>query len=106
MKSENPFDPLQRKRPLMSHTFAAIDIGTNSIRLAVVRNEGQNATTLDIQRQVVRLGEGEFEDNKLTEEAINRGVLVCTRSKGPAARAMPGICCSRRSQTEGRTGNA
>ena len=63
----------------MSHTFAAIDIGTNSIRLAVVRHEGQNATTLDIQRQVVRLGEGEFEENKLTEEAINRGVLVCTR---------------------------
>ena len=63
----------------MSHTFAAIDIGTNSIRLAVVRTEGQSMTTLDIQRQVVRLGEGEFEENRLTEDAIKRGVLVCAR---------------------------
>ncbi len=62
------------------NVFAAIDIGTNSIRLAVVRVEdGDNSTTLAIQREVVRLGEGEFENDEMTEEAIERGALVCTR---------------------------
>ena len=60
--------------------FAAIDIGTNSIRLAVVRvEEGQRLTTLAIHREVVRLGEGEFETNRMTPAAIERGALVCAR---------------------------
>jgi exopolyphosphatase / guanosine-5'-triphosphate,3'-diphosphate pyrophosphatase len=60
--------------------FAAIDIGTNSIRLAVIRIEGgDKTTTLAIQREVVRLGEGEFETDEMTDEAIERGALVCTR---------------------------
>jgi len=60
--------------------FAAIDIGTNSIRLAVVRiDDGDKTTTLAIQREVVRLGEGEFETDEMTKEAIDRGALVCTR---------------------------
>ncbi len=64
----------------MSYVFAAIDIGTNSIRLAVVRvEEGQRLTTLAIHREVVRLGEGEFETNQMTPEAISRGALVCSK---------------------------
>jgi exopolyphosphatase/guanosine-5'-triphosphate,3'-diphosphate pyrophosphatase len=60
--------------------YAAIDIGTNSIRLAVVRIEDEDkTTTLAIQREMVRLGEGEFEHDRMTEEAIDRGALVCTR---------------------------
>ena len=62
------------------NVFAAIDIGTNSIRLAVVRIEdGDKTTTLAIQREVVRLGEGEFETDEMTREAIDRGALVCKR---------------------------
>ncbi len=59
--------------------FAGIDIGTNSIRLAVIRLEGGKSTTLAVHREVVRLGEGEFESNRMTEAAIRRGVLVCSR---------------------------
>lgn len=60
--------------------YAAIDIGTNSIRLAVVRvEEGQRLATLAQHREVVRLGEGEFETNQMTEEAMERGTLVCAR---------------------------
>ena len=60
--------------------FAAIDIGTNSIRLAVVRvEEGQRLNTLAIHREVVRLGEGEFETSRMTPAAIERGALVCAR---------------------------
>jgi exopolyphosphatase/guanosine-5'-triphosphate,3'-diphosphate pyrophosphatase len=64
--------------PSQENIFAAIDIGTNSIRLAVVRVDGADrVTTLAIQREVVRLGEGEFETDRMTTEAIERGVLVC-----------------------------
>lgn len=60
--------------------FAAIDIGTNSIRLAVVRVEGgQQMTTLAMQREMVRLGEGEFETSQMSSAAIERGALVCAK---------------------------
>ena len=60
--------------------FAAIDIGTNSIRLAVVRVEGgQQLTTLALHREMVRLGEGEFETNQMTQAAIERGAFVCAK---------------------------
>lgn len=71
-----------------------MDIGTNSIRLAVVEvSSGFNWNVLTLQKQVVRLGEGEFDGRKargrrrqkdegghyLTHDAIARGALVCTR---------------------------
>ncbi len=61
-------------------TLAAIDIGTNSIRLVVVRvEEGFALTTLTQQKETVRLGEGEFARNRMTADAIGRGALVCAR---------------------------
>ena len=43
--------------------FAAMDIGTNSVRLGVVEvQKDYTWTTLASQKQVVRLGEGEFAD--------------------------------------------
>ncbi len=76
-----------------------MDIGTNSVRLAVVEVQANNTwTTLASQKQVVRLGEGEFDSaastdapskakerdeessgHSLTEAAIARGALVCAR---------------------------
>ena len=74
-----------------------MDIGTNSVRLAVVEvKPDQTWTTLASQKQVVRLGEGEFDKvpakakkkvrdedegggHALTEAAIARGALVCAR---------------------------
>lgn len=71
-----------------------MDIGTNSIRLAVVEVRGGfNWNVLALQKQVVRLGEGEFDDHGaaasrgrkaenghyLTHDAIARGALVCAR---------------------------
>ena len=65
---------------MTDNIFAAIDIGTNSIRLAVVRvEEDQRLTTLALHREVVRLGEGEFESNRMTWGAVERGTLVCTK---------------------------
>ncbi len=54
-----------------------IDIGTNSVRLLVVRiNPNRSYNVLSQEKEVVRLGDGEFRDQMLTPEAIYRGVTV------------------------------
>lgn len=58
---------------------AFLDIGTNSVRVLVVRlNPGYSYTVLSRQKEVVRLGEGEFSGQEfLQKPAIDRTVLVC-----------------------------
>jgi exopolyphosphatase/guanosine-5'-triphosphate,3'-diphosphate pyrophosphatase len=57
-----------------------IDIGTNSVRLLVVRlNPNHSYTVLTRQKQQVRLGEGEFDDDEIKAEAMERLVVVCRR---------------------------
>lgn len=60
---------------------AFIDIGTNSVRILVVRIEAHfSYTVLSRQKEVVRLGEGEFIGrSSLKPEAIERAVIVCRR---------------------------
>ncbi|MFA6331385.1 MAG: Ppx/GppA phosphatase family protein [Methanoregula sp.] len=54
-----------------------IDMGTNSIRILVVRlNPNHSYTILTRQKQQVRLGEGEFEDDEITPQAMDRAVMV------------------------------
>ena len=58
-------------------TVAFIDIGTNSIRLFVVRvNPDCSFATLTSQKEPVRLGEGEFPEGVITPKAMDRAVLV------------------------------
>ncbi len=60
--------------------LAFIDIGTNSIRLILVRlNPNHSYTVLRQEKEVVRLGENEFESNRLQPGAIERAVLVCKK---------------------------
>ncbi len=75
-------DPQQSPRPAepaADDVLACFDIGTNSVRLLVVRvDEGGTWSTLTAQKEPVRLGEGEFGGRSaLTLEAMDRGVLVC-----------------------------
>lgn len=59
---------------------AFIDLGTNSARLLVVRlNPNHSFSILTQQKEVVRLGEGEYADNLLTPGAIERTVMVISR---------------------------
>jgi exopolyphosphatase/guanosine-5'-triphosphate,3'-diphosphate pyrophosphatase len=59
---------------------AFVDIGTNSVRILVVRlNPNHSYTILTRQKQQVRLGEGEFEDDEIRPDAIERLVLVCKK---------------------------
>jgi exopolyphosphatase/guanosine-5'-triphosphate,3'-diphosphate pyrophosphatase len=60
--------------------IAFIDIGTNSIRMLLVRlNPNQTHTILSEQKEIIRLGEGEFVDQILRPEAMQRAVLVCQK---------------------------
>jgi exopolyphosphatase/guanosine-5'-triphosphate,3'-diphosphate pyrophosphatase len=60
--------------------LAFIDIGTNSIRLILVRlNPNHSYTVLRQEKEVVRLGENEFKNNHLQPEAMERAVLVCKK---------------------------
>jgi exopolyphosphatase/guanosine-5'-triphosphate,3'-diphosphate pyrophosphatase len=62
--------------------LAAFDIGTNSIRMAIVDMfEDGNWSAVANQKDVVRLGDGEFSRGhaRLTPEAIDRAVHVMAR---------------------------
>jgi len=66
--------------PHAGHVVSFIDIGTNSIRMAVVRlNPNLSYTVISMEKEMVRLGEGGFEDLALKREAIDRTVLVCKK---------------------------
>jgi exopolyphosphatase/guanosine-5'-triphosphate,3'-diphosphate pyrophosphatase len=57
---------------------AFIDIGTNSIRMMIVRLlSGCTFQVLSRQKEVVRLGDGEFAEKIIRDDAIDRAVAVC-----------------------------
>lgn len=59
---------------------AFIDLGTNSVRLLLVRiNANHSYSTITQQKEIVRLGEEEFVDQRLRPEAMERAVLVCCK---------------------------
>jgi exopolyphosphatase/guanosine-5'-triphosphate,3'-diphosphate pyrophosphatase len=69
-------------------TIGFIDIGTNSVRLMVVRLQPDRSwTTITLQKEPVRLGEGEFgAESELQPAAMDRAAVVC-RSFAELARS-------------------
>ena len=68
-----------------ARTVAFMDIGTNSIRLLLVRLHPNHSYTILTQlKQIVRLGEGEFTHRHLQPEAMTRAVLVAKQFAGLA----------------------
>ncbi len=62
-----------------------VDIGTNSVRLMVVRIASRYSyQVINLTREVVRLGEEEFGDRLLRPAAIERAVTVCRSFTGLA----------------------
>jgi len=55
---------------------AAVDIGTNSVRLLVAEVEGSHLTTIDRRTQITRLGQGVNQTRRLDPDAIARTVDV------------------------------
>lgn len=78
---------------------AFIDLGTNSVRLSVVRFEpGQAQTVLAQRKQMVRLGEGQGADGRLQPEAMRRAAVVCREfaemARGSRAASITAIATS------------
>lgn len=64
----------------LGNVVSFLDIGTNSIRLLIVRIAPNHSyVTLTQQKEMIRLGENEFVDQYLQPEAMERAVLVCTK---------------------------
>jgi len=66
--------------PRTGHVVSFIDLGTNSVRLLVVRlNPNFSYTVISQEKEVVRLGENAFVDRNLRREAMDRAVHVCRK---------------------------
>src|SRR5277367_2165114 len=60
-------------------TFAAVDIGSNSVRLKIARLQAGRLKPLHEDREVTRLGEGAFHSGFLTPESMAETVKVLRR---------------------------
>jgi len=60
-------------------TFAAVDIGSNSVRLKIARLRGRRLYSIHEDREVTRLGEGVFRSNFLSPESMAETVRVLRR---------------------------
>jgi exopolyphosphatase / guanosine-5'-triphosphate,3'-diphosphate pyrophosphatase len=69
---------MANKAPRGEKTVAFIDMGTNSIRLLLVRfHPNLTYTVLSVQKETIRLGEDEFTTGALRPEAMQRAAQVC-----------------------------
>ncbi len=71
----------ENSSPDFGRVVSFMDVGTNSARLLMVRiNPNHSYTVLTSQKEVVRLGEGEFSDDEVLQpEAMQRALDVLSR---------------------------
>src|SRR2546427_8698387 len=67
-------------------TFAAIDIGSNSVRLKIARLQGRRLHPIHEDREVTRLGESVFKAGFLSPEAMAETIKVLRRFHRAAQR--------------------
>lgn len=60
-------------------TFAAVDVGANSVRLKIARSRGRRLEIIQEDRQVTRLGEQVFSTGLLSPDAMAETVKVLRR---------------------------
>jgi len=72
-----------RREGRWSHTYAALDLGTNNCRLLVARPNRSGFRVIDAFSRIVRLGEGLGNSNALSDHAMDRTIdaLRVCRSK-------------------------
>jgi exopolyphosphatase/guanosine-5'-triphosphate,3'-diphosphate pyrophosphatase len=76
---------LSTKTPGLNMKIAAIDIGTNSIHMVIVRVEKHRIfEIIDREKEMVFLGKGSLLLHRLTEENIQRGLAALKALKGIA----------------------
>lgn len=68
------------RRAPPGRVVAFVDMGTNSVRLLIVRvRPNHSYTVLNSQKETIRLGDHEFSEHRLQKAAMDRAVLVCRR---------------------------
>lgn len=80
--AHHPVGRRRAARGRWGHTYAALDLGTNSCRLLVARPAGSGFRVVDAFSRIVRLGEGVSARAELTETAMDRTIdalKVCAR---------------------------
>ena len=60
-------------------TFAAVDIGSNSVRLEIAKTNGGRLQKLHEDREVTRLGESVFRSGSFSPEAMEHTIVVLRR---------------------------
>jgi exopolyphosphatase/guanosine-5'-triphosphate,3'-diphosphate pyrophosphatase len=72
-----------RSQGRWSHTYAALDLGTNNCRLLVAKPDDNGFRVVDAFSRIVRLGEGLGSSNRLSDHAMDRTIeaLQVCRSK-------------------------
>jgi exopolyphosphatase/guanosine-5'-triphosphate,3'-diphosphate pyrophosphatase len=71
---------MESSMKILDQVVGFVDIGTNAVRLLVVRiNPNHSYTMITREKEVVRLGEQEFIDHELKPDAMERAVFVCKR---------------------------
>src|SRR5208337_1509751 len=80
-------------------TFAAIDIGSNSVRLKISRLQAGRLKAIHEDREVTRLGDGVFSGGLLSPQAMSETVQVLRRFH----RAMQECCADSVRSTTGWT---
>lgn len=62
--------------------LAAIDIGSNSIHMVIVRAvKGQHPEIIDREKEMVRLGAGTLREHRLSKDTIDRAITTLRRFK-------------------------
>jgi exopolyphosphatase/guanosine-5'-triphosphate,3'-diphosphate pyrophosphatase len=70
---------MQKEQVEKFEQFAALDLGSNSFHLHIVREEKQGLRVIDRAREMVRLAAGLNEDNKITKQARERALACLSR---------------------------
>lgn len=75
--------PIMKKQRSKNHFLAAIDIGTNSFHMVIVKFEAGKTSfkVIDRVKESVRLGSGSTDMKYLSQSAINRGIETLRRFK-------------------------
>jgi exopolyphosphatase / guanosine-5'-triphosphate,3'-diphosphate pyrophosphatase len=69
--------------------LAAVDLGSNSFRMEIGRVVNDDIVRIDYLKETVRLGAGLDDEQRLSAEAVARGV-ACLARFGERLRGLPG----------------
>src|SRR5579871_1532531 len=77
--STSPYACMQDKKRMNQATIAAIDIGSNTVHLAVGVSDGEELTVLADESELLQLGQDVANSGRIPEAKIKRAVETLRR---------------------------